>query len=85
MAYIEPLYNDLIPEPPIEEDATEPYDAFPVLALLLEPEARVVHPFLDDVDRLMDHFEDTAFVRRWANERRAMFRRMRRDTFEQPY
>lgn len=61
-------------------DETQPIE--PIRHQLIETDMHAAHPLLDDVDRLMDHFEDTRFVRLWAASVRERYGKPK---FSQPY
>lgn len=67
-------------EPPLDDEDTRPYTPNRVY---IETALNTDPPLRDDVDRLLEHFEDTRFVRDWAQDMRRIINRMRSQA--QPY
>lgn len=81
MGRIEPKVHDLIHlDEPFEGDETQPCTPARVYT---ETVLNTDPPLSDDVDRLLEHFEDTQFIRDWAYDMRRIIRRMRSQA--QPY
>lgn len=63
-------------------DETQPCDPYQERRQIVETQLHADHPLLDDVERLMEHFEDTRFVRLWASSVRQRYSTPR---LERPY
>jgi len=69
-----PHISDLVRMDDPDDDAldeTQPIE--PLRHQMLETDLHAEYPILDDVDCLMEHFEDTRFVRLWASSFRERY------------
>lgn len=58
-------------------DDTQPRDPVPLRRQMIETALTTDAPLTDSVDRLMDYWDDTQFVRDWARSMRRIINRMR--------
>lgn len=64
-------------------EETQPCDPVPLRHQMIETALTTDAPLTDSVDRLMDYWDDTQFVRDWARNMRRIINRMRSQA--QPY
>ena len=68
-----------IPEPPKDEEDTQEWQPFRFANVMIETDMQASAPILDDLERLLNHFEDSTYIRRWVAEQRQQRR------YSQPY
>lgn len=68
---------------PFDGDETQPCDPLSLRHQMIETALTTDAPLTDSVDRLMDYWDDTQFVRDWARNMRRIINRMRSQA--QPY